>query len=373
MKTPLKALFVVIFLISGAIGTTMMLSPVYAEELGASYMQLGMMGANHAIGYTIMTLITGLLMDRYEKVRIYILFQAMNIISVGLLAFSNTISQVLAVRLLIGLTSGTFWVASSSIAAAMSKPHELTQNISLYNISWISGLAVGPIIGGYISDTLGFKTMFLALSGTVLVGVGIITVFMLPTIKLHGRAGRLTVDWKSVRGVLPAYLCLFPYTLSSGIYFSILPGYLKEFGITASFIGILLTLGNIAKGMGFFGVERLVNWGTKRSIRLVSLLLAVSLASIAYANNEYVMVLPLILYGLSNGFLEPILLNWIAQNSPTESRSFTMAIYETVFGVGMMIGPVAAGFVTNSYPVSMVYILLGIASLLIIPFSYGLD
>ena len=373
MKTPLKALYIVIFLISGAIGTTMILAPVHAEELGASYMQLGLMGANHAIGYTIMTLITGLIMDRYEKIRIYIVFQTLNIISVGLLAFSNTIEQVLVVRLLIGLTSGTFWVSSSAIAAAMSKPHELTQNINLYNISWIAGLAVGPIIGGYISDIFGFKAMFLTMSGVILFSVGIIATLMLPTVQLQGKIGKLTIDWKSVRGVLPAYLCLFPYTLSSGIYFNILPSYLKEFGITASIIGLLLAIGNIAKGLGFFGVERLVNWGTKRAIRLVSFMLAVSLAWIAYANNEFVIALPLVVYGLANGFLEPILLNWIAQNSPTESRSFTMAIYETVFGVGMMLGPLAAGFVTNSYPVSMVYVLLGVVSLLIIPFSYGLD
>ncbi|MBT4320460.1 MFS transporter [Candidatus Bathyarchaeota archaeon] len=373
MKTPLKALYVVIFLISGAIGTIMLLSPVYAEELGASYMQLGMMGAYYAIGYTIMTLVTGLVMDRFEKVRIYLAFQTMNFISIGLLAFSNTIEQVLVVRLIIGLTAGTFWVSSSAITAAMSKPHKLTHNISLYNLSWISGLAVGPLIGGYLSDAVGFKAMFLAMSVTVLLGVGIIVVFMLPTVKLHGKLGRLTIDWKSVRAVLPAYLCLFPYTLSSGIYFSILPGYLKEFGITASIIGLLFTIGNVAKGLGFFGVERLVNWGTKRAIRLVSFLLAVSLAWIGYANTEYVMALPLALYGVTNGLLEPILLNWIAQNSPAESRSFTMSIYETVFGVGMIIGPVAAGFVTNIYPASMVYVLLAAASLLIIPFSVGLD
>ena len=46
-----------------------------------------------------------------------------------------------------------------------------------------------------------------------------------------------------------------------------------------------------------------------------------------------------------------------------------MAIYETVFGLGMMVGPVAAGFVTGSYPVNMVYVLLGVVSLLILPLS----
>ena len=98
-----------------------------------------------------------------------------------------------------------------------------------------------------------------------------------------------------------------------------------------------------------------------------------SLALIAYSTNEWMIVVPLALYWLSNGFLEPILLNWIAMNSPLESRSFTMGIYETVFGLGMIVGPMVAGLVTNSYPVSVVYILLTVASMLILPLSIGLD
>jgi MFS family permease len=108
-------------------------------------------------------------------------------------------------------------------------------------------------------------------------------------------------------------------------------------------------------------------------MRLVSLLLAGSLALIAYSTNEWMIAIPLALYGLSNGFLEPILLNWIAMKSPSESRSFAMGIYETVFGLGMIVGPMAAGLVTNSYPVSVVYILLAAASMLILPLSRGLD
>ncbi|TRO56045.1 hypothetical protein E2P71_02155, partial [Candidatus Bathyarchaeota archaeon] len=69
MNKPLRYLYPVIFLIASAIGTTMLMSPVYAEGLGADYMSLGIMGALHAGGYTVMTIITGLLMDRYEKIR----------------------------------------------------------------------------------------------------------------------------------------------------------------------------------------------------------------------------------------------------------------------------------------------------------------
>jgi MFS family permease len=373
MSNPTKPLFVVIFLISGAIGCVMLLSPVYAEEMGASYVQLGLMGAYHALGYTIITLVTGLLMDRFEKIRFYLGFQTLNVISVGALALAGSVDQLMVVRLMLGLTTGSFWVGSSAITAAMSEPHELTHNIGLYNLSWIAGFAVGPFVGGFISDFFGFRVMFLAMSGVIAVSLLIIGTMILPKVQLQPTGGKFKIDWGAIRRVAPAYLCLFPYTLSSGIYFSILPGYLKEFGITASIIGTLLTVSNVAKGAGFFGVKSLVNWGTRKAIRLVSLLLAGSLALIAYSTNEWMIVVPLALYGLSNGFLEPILLNWIAMNSPSESRSFTMGIYETVFGLGMIAGPMAAGLVTNSYPVSVVYILLAAASMLILPLSIGLD
>ena len=77
--------------------------------------------------------------------------------------------------------------------------------------------------------------------------------------------------------------------------------------------------------------------------------------------------------GWQTVLLEPIILNYIAHKSPDESRSFQMGMYETVFGLGMIIGPIATGYITQSYPSSMVYLLLAVASLAIIPISFGLE
>ncbi len=372
MNKPLRFLYPVIFLIASAIGTTMLMSPVYAEKLGADYMSLGIMGALHAGGYTVMTIITGLLMDRYEKIRLYAIFATLNIIAVGAFAFSNSIDQIIILRGLLGLVSGTFWVSSSSITANLSEPTDLTRNIGLYNLSWIAGLAIGPLVGGFVGEYFGFRTLFLMQSCTVAAGLIIIFTKLMPYANLHGTRSRITIDFKALKEVSIAYFCLFPYTLSSGIYFSILPGYMGDLGITASIIGILLTVGNVAKGAGFFGVERLVNWGTKRGVRLISVLLAASLACIGLVSEAWLIAIPLAVYGLANGFLEPIILNYIAQRSPPKSRSFQMGIYETVFGVGMIIGPIATGFITQSYPPNIIYPLLAVASLAIIPMSFWL-
>ncbi len=44
----------------------MTLIPVYAENLGAGILELGYIGALAAAGYTVMTILSGLLLDRYE-------------------------------------------------------------------------------------------------------------------------------------------------------------------------------------------------------------------------------------------------------------------------------------------------------------------
>ena len=369
MNKPLRYLYLVIFLLAAAIGTTMLMSPVYAEKLGADYMSLGVMGALYAACYTVMTIITGLLMDRYEKIRLYALFAALNIVAVGAFAFTDSIYQITILRGLLGLVTGTFWVSSSSIAASLSEPTDLTRNIGLYNLSWIVGFAVGPFAGGFIGEYLGFRTLFLLQSLTVAVGLFIILTKLMPYGNLHGTMGRLTIDWSALRDVSAAYYCVFPYALSNGIYFSILPGYMGDLGITASIIGVLLTISSITKAAGFFGVERLVNWGTKRAVKSISILLALSLACIAWINDAWILAFPLAIYGLANGLLEPIVLNYIAQRSPAESRSFQMGIYETVFGLGMIVGPMATGYITQSYPPSIIYLLLAGASLVIIPLS----
>jgi MFS family permease len=372
MNKPLRYLFPVIFLIASAIGTTMLMSPVYAEKLGADYLSLGIMGALHAGGYTVMTFITGLLMDKYEKIRLYAVFASLNILAVGAFAFSNSIDQITLLRGILGLVSGTFWVSSSSITASLSEPTEMTRNIGLYNLSWIAGLAVGPLLGGFVGEYFGFRTLFLMQSCVVVIGLLIVLTKLMPYANLHGTRSRIAIDFGALREVSIAYFCLFPYTLSSGVYFSILPGYMGDLGITASVIGILLTIGSVAKGAGFFGVERLVNWGTKKSVRLISVFLALSLACLTWVTDAWILTIPLAVYGLANGVLEPIILNYIAQRSPPESRSFQMGIYETVFGVGMVIGPIATGFITQSYPPNIIYLLLALVSLTIIPLSIWL-
>ena len=70
----LEILYGTIFFTSTGIGTCTILLPVYAESLGASYTDLGLIGAVGSIAYTAITIICGYFLDRFEKIRLYTMF-----------------------------------------------------------------------------------------------------------------------------------------------------------------------------------------------------------------------------------------------------------------------------------------------------------
>jgi len=368
-----RALYAVIFTISLAVSTAMTMVPVYAERMGADYMTLGLMGAAAAVGYTVTTLITGVLLDRHDKVRLYTLFNVAIAASMLTLVLARSVSDLIALRLLLGLTTGTFWVSSSAIVADLSPPETLTHSIAVYNLSWMSGMVAGPLLGGIVGDALGFTALFAAVTLLVAAGAAITVLSPLGRVRLVNSPSAGKTGRSSLGPVAWGYACLFPYALCCGVYFNIVPGHLGKVGYTATTIGLLLTLSNVAKGAGFLGVERLVRWGTRRSLALISLILAAPLMVFAASTDILVIGLALAVYGLGNGLIEPIILNYIAQRAPAESRGLAMGVYETVFGVGSAISPIAAGLVSEAWTAGAVYTLLAAVALTTIPLSWWLE
>jgi predicted MFS family arabinose efflux permease len=286
---------------------------------------------------------------------------------------ARDVSDLVALRLLLGLSTGTFWVSSSAIVADLSPPEALTHSIAVYNLSWMSGMVAGPLLGGLIGDALGFTALFASMTALVAAGAAITVLSPLGRVRLTNSSSNVKTSRSPLGPVAWGYVCLFPYALCCGVYFNIVPGHLGKTGYTATTIGLLLTLSNVAKGAGFLGVERLANWGTRRSLTLISVILAAPLLVFSATTDIMIIGLALVVYGLGNGLIEPIILNYIAHRAPPESRGLAMGVYETVFGIGSAISPVAAGLVSEAWAAGAVYTLLALVVLTTIPLSLRLE
>ena len=365
----LKSLYLTNFLSSLAFGTIIYLLPVYAEGLGASYYDLGIIGGVGNAVYTVSTLITGVLLDMFDRARFYFVSCILGVVAT--LSFFQTtgVTEIILVRGLLGCVSAAFWVATSTLIADTSPPELLTRSMARYNISWITAFAVGPFLGGMISEVFGFPFLFATASTLNVVSSVIIFAFIRPNLEGKKGGSNLRVSYKALRNLFYVYAALIPYALILGIYMAILPGHMKALGITTAVVGLLITTSNGFRGLGFLFAERFVAWGVKKSLALASVLLFVALLLVAFSQGVVSFLLPMVLFGFAGGIITPVILDCVAGGAHPSALGAALGTHEAIYGLGMCLGPIAGGVFAEAFQPAALYLTLATLSLLILPVS----
>jgi MFS family permease len=365
----LRVLYLTIFLTSTGFGTTTFLLPVYATGLGASYIELGLLGAVGNIVYTTLTITSGYLLDRFERGRYYLASSIMGSGIVLLFGAARSVSHLFVLRPLLGVASASFWVTAATLTADISPKDELSQSMGRYNLSWILGFIVGPYLGGLISGAYGFPVLFTVLSALPLLSAAVIFFLLRPRITLRNRGEGTDWNLASLGRVKWAYITLFPFTVVLGIYMAIMPGHMSALGIASALVGLLVTMTNGVRGLGFLSSERFVRWGSTRALALASVMLAVGLTLFSFSSSVEGFVVPLILYGGAAGIVTPVILDIIAKRCDKGALGTAMGVHEGVYGVGMCLGSMAGGAIAEFYAPGTLYLFLAALSLTILPLS----
>lgn len=181
--SPWQRTLVVVWIVEfiALIGFSMVLPflPFYVQELGVTgeadiKVWSGIILGSYAVTMALFAPIWGTLADRYG--RKLMLERAMfgSAAVMILMAFVQTPTQLLILRLLQGVLTGTVAAATTLIASIV--PRERTG----YALGWLqmgvyAGVSIGPLVGGIIADTWGFRTPFLITGACLLLGgLGII-------------------------------------------------------------------------------------------------------------------------------------------------------------------------------------------------------
>ena len=369
-RSILRVLYITIFLTATGLGTTTFLLPVYAETLGASYTDLGLIGAVGNVVYTALTLICGYMLDRYEKVNLYTMFTVIGGATMVLFVYTSTITQVLAVRALLGLSAAVFWVAASTLTAQISPRDEITASLGRYNLAWITGFTVGPYAGGVVSNLYGFDVFFGSQALLILVSLVLVLLRIRGRIELLNQERHEKTSLVELKPLTLSYLTLIPFTIVLGIYMAIIPGHMKVVGLTASLIGLLLTITNGVRGLMFMNLERFVKWGTWKSVFAASLFMGLSMFLVRNGNNALSFGVPLVFYGAGSGIMTPVVLDFISKRTPERLRGTAMGVHESIYGIGMCLGPLIGGFIADNYSAFTLYSILVVVALMILPFAY---
>ena len=248
-----------------------------------------------------------------------------------LCAVSTSPWQVFIFRLLQGLVGG-FVPIGLSVIASVSPEEETSRTLGYFQAAMVSGIMFGPLVGGLVADTLGYRMPFVFFGVLSLICLICLRLFM-PEIHRKGASGEKSSTWQELKyfAAIPRvrlmvgiqFLCNFGIT---GIG-PILPLYIKDMlvggsEIIATIVGIIIFLAG--------GASALCSLSTGAVTARVSLPRLLTAATV-FVGLTFIMQYMMTnvwglgffraVTGIGMGFIMPVANTLIAQAVPNEKRS----------------------------------------------------
>jgi MFS family permease len=343
--------------------------PAFAEQLGAGYLDLGLIGTVRSLPYTFLPIIAGYLGDRFGRRRLYLLSICAVGVATLLLAATDTIPGILAVQILLGIGLALFWPISEALVSEISSLHERAAAIGMYAVAWGSGFLIGPLVGGIVAQEAGFQISFLVAGILILATSGVSAAAIRGEEKQQGRMQQASArpSWELLYAVLPMLLVQIPYAIVLAFIVSIFPGYAAAAGLAPSEVGLLLSGFGFARTLAFSLAGRMQKVGESKSIGVGSLGLGLVLLLIQTNNGFIALFADSCLMGAFIGLIYPPTVAYVSKRSPFKNLGFVIGAYETIFGIGFAVGPILSGFIAQTVSADLALLVLAIIAFSIIP------
>ena len=187
--------------------------PDIQGNLGSTLSEVGWISTGYACANVVMIPLTAWLSDRFGRKQ-YLLFSLIGFTASSVLCgLSTNLTMLILARVLQGLCGGGLLAKAQSILFETFSKKEQPVAQAVFGIGVISGPALGPVLGGYLTDTLGWRWIFF-----INLPVGILAVLMTLVFLPRDTRGQLThysVDWLGI-GLLTVGLACFQTMLEQG-------------------------------------------------------------------------------------------------------------------------------------------------------------
>ena len=333
------------------IGIIAPLLPIYAENLGATGVWVGIIFAGYAVSRTVLLPFVGKLSDRHGRKRI---------ISIGLLVFSltsfayvlaNNVFSLLAIRLLQGVAAGFVQPISQAYIGDIAPEGEEGKWMGFFNATFLIGWGCGPLMGGVLAEYLGMDAAFYAMGGlNVLAFLGV-TLF-LPEVPRRKKGTGTEPSFKEIMSSKMSW-GLFSFQIGDAAHRGIVQTFVPVFasltiGLSSSLIGMILSLLVLGAGVIQIFSGRLADKLDKRVVVIIgSLGILVSMAVVPEAVGFWSLILLLSIAIIGDATALPSASALVIEEGRKYGMGMSMAMFNMGLGVGMSLGPILAGLASD--------------------------
>jgi DHA1 family multidrug resistance protein-like MFS transporter len=227
--------------------------PFYVKELGASTslsieFLAGLVYSAQGITMMIASPIWGTLADRYGRKLMVERAMYGGTVILLLMAFAQNAEQLVMLRAIQGLVTGTV-AAANALVASVAPRRRMGFAMGVLQVGLGAGVALGPLMGGLLADLYGYSAAFYVTSALLfisglLVSLGVHEDFQPPE-KKQLRRGYFIQEWRgvlSMRGMSMAYTLRFLTQLGRMMIVPIAPLFIQSLLVQSPYLNTLTGL-----------------------------------------------------------------------------------------------------------------------------------
>jgi MFS family permease len=347
--------------------------PIYIQETGASLNMVGTVLSAYAIPQVLLRIPIGIFSDRIGR-RKPLVLGGIVLTSLGALGLGlSTTSWLLFISRMITGIGAAAWVVFPLYITAYYHVNDSGKAIGLINFIRNIGLIVATVGGGFIAEDFGLNQpfFFAALLGVI----ALLALLFTKESAVHrghtaSRQSFLSVATRPLLLIVSVMAVLLHFAIFTGV-FGFIPIYASEIGASSSQLGLITMINLGFSALGSLGAiwirERL---GYRSTITGSALLISGSLLAVPFIHTIPSLMISQVSSGIGSGVLMTVFMVLSIRGLPQEQQATAMGIFQAVYAIGMLAGPLTSGFLGSELGLSAVFYLAALFSLLIVALAF---
>jgi MFS family permease len=135
------------FIVQTLVGFVGLAVPIYAANVGASPLLVGVIGAMGGLTYSFMPLVAGFLSDKVRRKNLLLLALFLYGFACAIYLPTQTPSMLVPIKMVEWVAVAIFWPSAEALLTELSE-QQIEKNLRKFNLSWGSATIISPVIGG---------------------------------------------------------------------------------------------------------------------------------------------------------------------------------------------------------------------------------
>lgn len=336
----MRTAYSLMFLANSGIALSWLFIPILADELGLSYVELGIVGMAYGSASLLSYSLFGRLSDIYRRRRIFVragMLAASVAFTIQL--FMTDFPTMILMRAFAGFAVGIFTFPLLAHVSGFSRYRERVGWFSGFgSLGWFAGYLLAGVISSHRSGFTIAGLLFL-LGALVSIGLG----------ETRERRARIRPFWTVVRKNLAVYSAYFLRHAGAYSLWIIFPLFLRdELGATIFWVGAIHALNTGSQFLFMGTIGRMARRGEGRKLLRAGIGLSAFVFFFYYFATTYLQLLPVqLILGLAWSFLYVgSLLHLIERNV---ERATSTGLLGSTISMAAVVGPLLGGVVSEIF------------------------